>query len=104
MKIGGTSIWTDPETGTFERDGVSCAHCNRWLYLKPRGAPTAEHVLGDLAKVAPVHDKFDAANGGWCGVCAATICGPCVATGKCTPLEKRLAEEERRAALLKSLL
>jgi hypothetical protein len=60
-------------------DTFTCAHCNRIVMVKP---------------------KQDAATiGGHCRQCDKLICDRCVADGRCTPLERRLAAAERSGML-----
>ena len=57
-----------------ECDTFSCAHCNRVVHVKPKCDP--------------------AELGGHCYICDKMICPSCVATGKCDPLEEKLARME----------
>lgn len=65
-----------------ECDTFSCKHCNRVVFVNTRDRP--EDV------------------GGFCRCCTGLICGPCVDTGVCTPLEQRLQAMEQRADALRS--
>lgn len=75
---------TDAQGRTIqaECDTFSCAHCNRVVFVN------ANEKAADI--------------GGFCRCCAGLICGPCVDEGTCTPLEKRLAEQEARYHALRS--
>ena len=67
--------------GTYETDTVMCAHCDKQFHIKPKMRPE------DM--------------GGLCKQCMKFECPKCVGKG-CTPLEKRLAEWEDRARVLRS--
>ena len=79
---GGVLIATDPFGPTIEIDTFTCGHCNRIKYVKPKEKPE------DI--------------GGLCKVCMKLICGDCVDTGKCDPLEEKLKREESRNEVLRS--
>ena len=65
----------------YETDTVRCGHCGRQMHIKPKMDPA------DL--------------GGLCKQCMKFECPRCVGKG-CTPLERRLEEEENRARVLRS--
>jgi hypothetical protein len=69
-----------------ERDTFTCFHCQRIVIVQLPGNPT----VGAGASVDL---------GGFCRLCMKHICGPCADQGSCTPFEKRLEREERKAAL-----
>lgn len=65
-----------------EADSYSCGHCNRVVFVN--AGERAEDI------------------GGLCKQCMGLICPHCVDDGRCTPLERRLAEQEQRYHTLKS--
>ena len=74
----GYAVIFDPAASTPEEiDSLTCGHCNRVVWMKPF--------------------QDGAAMGGHCTCCDKYICLQCVGKG-CTPLEKRLALQERRNA------
>ena len=73
-KPGGVLIATDVNGSVDETDSFSCGHCNRVVLVPVKCNPD------DL--------------GGHCRVCMAMICPACVSTGKCDPLEEKLARAE----------
>jgi hypothetical protein len=83
----GYAVTVDPDGPTVEEDTFTCKHCNSIVFVKP-GAPAS-------------------ACGGWCGRCAANICGPCAdemsRTLKCRPFEKWLDKVEARDRLRAAL-
>lgn len=62
--------------GTTELDTFQCGHCGRHHHVRPRQRPE------DI--------------GGLCKQCMRAICPTCVDTGRCEPLEKKLAMAEER--------
>jgi len=70
--------------GVHESDSVTCKHCGRAWWV----TSTDPHVKTDP--------------GGWCRLCMAPICATCV-DKPCLPLEQRLTQYERRAALFRSM-
>jgi hypothetical protein len=79
-KPGGYLQITDPDAPLFERDTVTCAHCNGVWAIEPGSTPQ-----------------------GFCFMCAAPICNGCVAKQKCDPFEKKLERAEKNAALRASM-
>ena len=80
----GNAVATDEygrSVGT-ECDTFTCKHCNRVVFVRPRERPE------DL--------------GGMCKQCMGLICPHCLSAGNCSPLEKRLAEQEARYHALRS--
>lgn len=69
-------------TVAAETDTFSCGHCNKVVFVPARTDP--------------------ANLGGLCKQCMKLICPHCLAGGRCTPLEKRLAEQEARYHALRS--
>lgn len=59
-----------------EAKTFTCNHCNQIVIIQPKC------------------DPYDL--GGMCRLCDRMICPKCVDFGKCTPIEKRLEEEERK--------
>jgi hypothetical protein len=85
----GYAIIVSPDAPVKEFDTITCAHCQRIVFLRP----TPDGKLQD--------------QGGFCRVCMRAVCGPCADLGACTPFEKKLEEQERagreRRALDKAL-
>jgi len=66
---------TGPE-GVQEFETFTCGHCNKVVRVPHRAKP--EEL------------------GGMCKLCMSMTCGPCTATGKCEPFEKKLERIEDR--------
>ena len=69
-------VITNGDGSSEEVDSLTCYHCGRVVWMKPF--------------------QDGAAMGGHCSCCDHYICLQCVGKG-CTPLQKRLDQEERRA-------
>jgi hypothetical protein len=69
------------QPATKECDTMRCEHCDHQVFIPKEGL----HDVGDL-----------------CRQCFEFICKECVKKGGCTPLEKRLAEEEARETARRS--
>ncbi len=82
MQRPGGQVTIVCDGGTREADTYSCGHCQR---------------------VVVVPAKADPANlGGMCYACMHLVCPACVAKAECTPIEKWLEQQERRADTLRS--
>ena len=79
---GGYALVVGPEGVTYEADTFTCHHCQLVVYVQPH---------------SPASDA-----GGWCGVCAKLICGPCADKGVCIPWEKQMEKMEARDRFLRS--
>lgn len=88
-RIGGYAVITEPDKPTWERDTVSCKHCGRVIYVKPGTASTVYQILH-------WDGHWTEEPGAWCACCHGPVCLPCHDVGTCTPIEKMLAEMERR--------
>lgn len=82
FRPGGYLVGHGPGGLVDERDSFTCAHCSRVT------------MVGARERAADI--------GGFCRCCTGLICGPCVDTGACTPLEQRLQAMEQRADALRS--
>ena len=71
----GYATLTSPEGFRREADTFTCGHCNTVVHIRPKTA------LEDL--------------GGRCAVCDTLICGKCVKTGRCDPVEEKLKRVEK---------
>lgn len=86
LRPQGYGIITDPDARggvAIEFDTFTCKHCQRVTIVRP----------GESATNC----------GGWCGSCAAPICGVCADLGVCTPWEKQMEKMEARDRLLRSV-
>lgn len=81
-KAGGYAIICDPCAPIKEMDTFTCHHCDRIVHVE------AKANVDDL--------------GGMCRICMKLVCPRCVDAGTCTPLEKRLTEQENKYHTLKS--
>ena len=71
----GYAVWTEPGQRLIERDTLQCVHCGgHWLVEPGSGIKR-----------------------GWCTLCSGPHCGG-QGCWTCTPFERRLEQEERRAA------
>jgi len=99
LKAGGYAIAVDPDAkgGTlFERDTITCKHCQRIVFTKPGSAST---VYLFPQRQGP--DKEEP--GAFCRVCMSPICLACCAVGTCTPWERRMEKIEARDRMLRSV-
>jgi hypothetical protein len=71
----GYATLTGPTGSVKEADTFTCGHCGTIKHVK---------IGCDPAEL-----------GGHCKVCDSLICGPCVARGRCDPIEKKLERVER---------
>lgn len=74
-RVGGWGHWFNGNGPDLEQDTVTCAHCNRVVFITP---------------LKPVEDET-----GWCMACFKFICLACAAKRECVPLERQLARMER---------
>ena len=72
-RAGGYGLAIYDSGQVVEKDSYTCSHCNSVKFVEPK--QRAEDL------------------GGLCKVCMGLICPACVGKG-CTPLEKRLEEQE----------
>jgi len=78
LRQRGHALIVDPVGGDEELDSITCAHCDRVIWVKPF--------------------KHAEAMGGVCTCCGKYYCPGCIGRG-CTPLEKRLDASERLSRL-----
>lgn len=97
LRSQGYAIIVDPDAPVREFDTITCAHCQRIVFLKP-GPARQGFDAGDPKNPCPDHDP-----GGFCRQCMQPTCGPCADAGVCTPFEKKLLQMERRDQLLRSI-
>ena len=79
---GGQILICDDSGSRREHDTFTCHHCCKVVMVPVRADP--------------------AAIGGMCYQCMKLVCPGCVAKAECTPLEKWLEQQERRADALRS--
>lgn len=72
-----------PDAPIKECDTITCCHCQRVVFLKPKQDPTEA--------------------GGFCRLCFRHTCGPCADRGVCDPFERQLERMEARGATLRSM-
>jgi len=74
----GVGIIVDPSAPRAQEMGTfTCAHCQAIVFLhNPDGSRKADQ-------------------GGMCIPCFKPVCGPCADTGRCTPFEKKLEQQEK---------
>ncbi len=80
-KPQGYAVISDPNA-VKECDTFTCCHCNGIVFVKARCDPSEA--------------------GGFCRLCYKHTCPKCADAGRCDPFEKRLAQYEARANLLRS--
>ena len=83
-KPQGYAITVEPGKKDVEEDTITCCHCNKVVFLKPRQDPTEV--------------------GGFCRLCMMHTCSECADNGTCTPFEKRLEAMEAKDRLRRSIL
>lgn len=71
----GNALWTDPDSGTVEKDTLQCVHCEAHWNVEPGSGRKR----------------------GWCVNCAGPHCGA-EACHTCTPFEMKLAQWDKEAA------
>ncbi len=76
--LNGTVVSDEKEADTF-----SCGHCQRVVVVKP---------MQDPADV-----------GGLCKCCMTLICPQCYGLGACTPIEKKIEQQEDRGRFLRQM-
>lgn len=88
-----------------EFDTISCAHCNKIVRVKPGTGATVyifEQMLVDpVTRQYRIIVKEEA--GAFCRCCMKPVCLPCDEVGTCTPLMKKIEEQERQGRMLKTL-
>ena len=87
---GGYSIITDPAVGRpIEQDTFTCAHCNAITFTR--------EGLGKPLQVAVIRvdGSVTMKDAGFCRRCYRHICPRCENSFECTPIEKRLEEDEK---------
>lgn len=75
-KPGGWGYITHPDGKVEEHETYTCKHCNRVTRVKAR--QRAEDI------------------GGLCKACMGLTCPQCTAHGRCTPLERDIAQQLER--------
>lgn len=90
MKLSGYATITEPDKQPQEWDTVNCRHCGRVIFIKPGSASTV-YLIQHRDR------RWTEEPGAGCRLCHGPVCLPCHDIGTCTPLEKKLAEMERRA-------
>jgi hypothetical protein len=81
--------WGDTE----ERKTITCAHCDKLVYVQPGTDGTSP--LSPLAGVQQLPPSV-------CHICWALVCIQCHGLGVCRPLEERLRKLEARAEFNRS--
>lgn len=89
---------------TMEADTVSCSHCNQIVRVKPGTGSTM--YLTDRLEVDPLTRKptivTKEETGAFCRCCMKPICLKCD-TGECTPLLKKIEQQEARGRFLQQV-
>lgn len=93
----GTAIIVDPNAPVRELDTITCAHCQRIVFIKP-GLVRQGFDAGSPDNPDTEHDP-----GGFCRVCMSPVCGPCCDDGRCVPFEVKLLKMEGRKAFLRGV-
>lgn len=89
--IGYATIVDPTSSRTVEMDTITCAHCQRLVFL--------HDTTGRRKRAEDVNaGKHDP--GGFCRCCKSNICGPCADKGTCTPFMKKIEAIEARARLM----
>ena len=86
---GGYAQIVDPDRPLFERDTITCGHCQRIVFIKPGSGATVYLLLhrdGSVTEEA----------GAFCRVCMRPVCLSCHDQGTCTPFERQIAQMEAR--------
>ena len=88
-RISGYGIIVDPGISgqPWERDSVSCGHCNKVIWTKPGSASTVYLILHR-------DGRWTEEAGAMCRICMRSVCLPCHDHGACVPFEQWLLEQE----------
>jgi hypothetical protein len=89
---------TDPDAPIFERDCISCGHCQRSITVKP-GSGTTVYLVFNRAAWA-----WEEEAGHFCRVCMRPVCPSCGHDGRCTPWERMLEASEAKDRLRRQIL
>lgn len=95
-QVTGYATIVDPDQPFFERDTITCFHCQQVVFIKPGTASTV-YLIWD-----PVANVWREEPGAGCRVCMRPICLPCYVAGGCTPWEKQMEAAEARDRFLRS--
>lgn len=79
----GYAIRSEPGKPDDERDTITCAHCQRLVFVRAKEDPSSL--------------------GGFCRLCMRHLCAPCADEGSCTPFEKKLEQMEASARLRRAV-
>ena len=85
----GYAVIVDPAQSMWERDSISCGHCQRVVFVKPGSASTVYLVQQTVS-------AWTEEPGAFCRVCMRPICLPCHEVGRCRPWELMIEASEDR--------
>lgn len=77
----------DPDRPVWERDTVSCGHCNKLIFVKPGSGLTVYLITHRDGRVTEEAGAF-------CRLCMKPVCLTCHDHGLCRPFERWLDEQE----------
>lgn len=87
LRPQGYSIVTDPEGPNWERDSITCVHCQRVIFVKPGTGCT-------VYQFPQVDGRVLEEMGAWCSKCHKPVCLQCHEIGNCKPWAKVMEELE----------
>jgi len=97
MKVHGYATIVEPEKRIVEFDVLTCHHCQRQIFVKPRTGATVY-----LRYNRRTHMWREDA-GSFCRQCMEPVCLSCHVLGTCTPWEQQLDRMEARDRLRRSV-
>ena len=84
----GYATVVEPDKSLVERDTVTCAHCQRIVFVKPGTGSTVYLIPQPTG--SPREEM-----GAFCRRCMAPVCLECNEDGRCLPFERQLEQAER---------
>lgn len=90
LKPQGYATIVEPDRPTIEFDTAICCHCGCAIRVKAGSVQTV-YLIFDKKLWRWVEEM-----GASCYCCMKPVCLPCHDRGTCTPLERQLAQMERR--------
>lgn len=94
----GYATITDPDHPLVERDTVTCAHCQRIVFVKPATAATVYLILDPQTRI------WTEQPGAFCRSCMRPVCLPCEAAGRCVPWERAFEAMEAKDRLVRQVI
>lgn len=94
--ITGYATVVEPDQPLVERDTITCGHCQRVIFVKPKTAQTVYLVFDRETW------QWREVMGAFCRVCMRSVCLACHDQGRCRPWERMLEVAEARERFLQA--